>query len=63
MLKEFQNPLIYLPLKIPTSILIKIVEEFEKNSAVSYSYISNLNYKFYKIPISGFGPKPLSGIF
>ena len=35
-----------------TRILIEILEEFP----------SNLNSKVYKIPISGFGPKPLSGL-
>ena len=33
MLKEFKIP-VYLPLKFPTNILIKILEEFHKNSAV-----------------------------
>ena len=46
MFKEFQNHLMYLPLKFPISILIKTIEEFSKNSAVSYSkdyYIDGQN--------------------
>ena len=42
-LQNSQNHLMYLPLKFPTNILIKIIEEFHKNSAVNYSCISNQN--------------------
>jgi len=45
-LQNSQNHLMYLPLKFPTNILIKIIEEFHKNSAVSYSCISNRNSEF-----------------
>ena len=33
-LQNFQNNLMYLPLKFPTSILIRIIEDFHKNSPV-----------------------------
>ena len=42
-LNEFQNYLMCLPLKITTSILVKICEEFHRNSEVSYSYITKHN--------------------
>jgi len=57
MFKEFQNHLMYLPLKFPFSILIKTIEEFPKNSAVSYSkdyYIDGQNIQlifFQKLPL------------
>ena len=57
MFKEFQNHLMYLPLKFPISILIKTIEEFPKNSAVSYSkdyYIDGQNIQlifFQKLPL------------
>ena len=47
----------YLPLKFPISILIKTIEEFPKNSAVSYSkdyYIDGQNIQlifFQKLPL------------
>jgi hypothetical protein len=53
MFKEFQNHLMYLPLKFPISILIKTIEEFPKNSAVSYSkdyYIDGQNIQLIFFP-------------
>ena len=59
-------------LQISTSILINIIEEFQQSATDAFltrilieileKFSSHLNSKFYKIPISGFGPKTLSGL-
>ena len=59
-LVEFQNSdqnpvhLMYLPLKFPICILIKIIEQFHKIFTVNYSCFSNQNFYQYsrKIPQS-----------